>query len=394
MKILFLITGSHVTLSAVAPLVTAAQNAGHEILLATNEPLMEAAEAIGVPTVSVLPETIRHFMTAGDPGDAPSDTPNDANSQNSQDSQAELTTTGHGLARMAVAELDTLYRLAEDWPPDLVVGSSMSYAAGLLAARLKVPYVRHAEYLAIPVTGIDQGAEEGLRPELARLGSATLPEPDLFIDVCPPSLRPPGAPGAQPMRFIPRNPQRRLKSWMYTRPKDRPRVLITSGTHFLMLPGDSLRLLVDRLTGAGAEVVIAAPEEVAQRLGAQPEGVRIGWLPLDAVTPTCDLAVTHGGATTAMTIMAAGVPQLLMPPNTHTRLIAAALTGSGAALTVTPDDHPDQDPDALVAAGCLEILGTPGYARRARDLADEIAGLPTPAEVVGMMENLRASGTS
>ncbi|OKH96208.1 glycosyltransferase [Streptomyces uncialis] len=391
MKILFLITGSHVTLSAVAPLVTAAQNAGHEILLATNEPLMEAAEAIGVPTVSVLPETIRHFMTAGDPGDAPSDTPNDAHGP---DTEAELTTTGHGLARMAVAELDTLYRLAEDWPPDLVVGSSMSYAAGLLATRLKVPYVRHAEYLAIPVTGIDVGAEEGLRPELARLGSARLPEPDLFIDVCPPSLRPPGAPDAQPMRFIPRNPQRRLKSWMYTRPVDRPRVLITSGTHFLMLPGDSLRLLVDRLTGAGAEVVIAAPEEVAQRLGALPDGVRIGWLPLDAVTPTCDLAVTHGGATTAMTIMAAGVPQLLMPPNTHTRLIAAALTGSGAALTVTPDDHPDEDPGELVAAGCLEILGTPGYARRARDLADEIAGLPTPAEVVGMMENLRVSGTS
>ncbi|AKG44984.1 protein of unknown function DUF1205 [Streptomyces xiamenensis] len=378
MKILFLITGSHVTLSAVAPLVTAAQNAGHQVLLATNEPLMPAAEAIGVPTVCVMAEPIRHFMPAAGPeGHDP-------------DPQDELTTTGHGLATLATTVLPTLLELAAHWPPDLVVGSSMSYAAGLLAARLKVPWVRHAEYLAIPVAGIDRGAAEGLRPALEGLGLTGLPEPDLFVDVCPPSLSPPAVTAARPlpMRYIPRNPQRRLESWMYTRPVGRPRVLITSGTHFRMLPGDAVRRLVAGLAGEGAEVLIAAPEDAARELADGLRDVRIGWLPLDAVAPTCDLAVTHGGATTAMTMMACGVPQLLMPPNTHTRLIARALSDYGAARTVMPDEHPGRDAGDLVADGCRDILATPGFAQRARALAGEMAGLPSPADVVRTLEVL------
>lgn len=379
MKILFLVTGSHVTLYATASLMTAAQSAGHEVLLATNEPLMEAAEAIGVPTVSVLQETIRHFVTEG-PENTPPPPP---------DSPQELRATGRSLARMARAELDTLRELAGAWPPDLVVGTSMSYAAGLLAARLEVPFVRHAEYLAIPVAGIDEGAEDGLRGELKELGLGGLPRPERYLDVCPPSLRAPAGREVRPMRFVPRNPQRRLAPWMYSRPTGRPRVLVTSGTHFRMLPDDSVRYLVEQLALEGAEVVIAAPEEAAASLGAHLDHVRVGWVPLDVVAPTCDLAVTHAGATTAMTVMAAGVPQLLMPPNTHTRLISRALTDHGAARTVTPDTGPGREPGEVVAAGCREILATPGYAERARALAEEVAGLPSPADVVRELNTLR-----
>ncbi|MEW2353463.1 nucleotide disphospho-sugar-binding domain-containing protein [Spirillospora sp. NPDC029432] len=384
MKVLFVTTGSHVTVYATAPLTTAAQNAGHEVLLATNEPLIEAVEAIGAPAVSIMPETIRHFMTAGDAQDAPG---------GPMDAREEMLTTGRGLARMASAALEALLDLAEDWRPDLIVGSSMSYAAGLLATRLKVPFVRHAEYFQIPAAEIDPGAEQGLRPELDRLGLEGLPEPDLYIDVCPPSLRPPGGPEVRPMRFIPRNPQRRLEPWMYARPKDRPRVLITSGTHFRMLSGESMRYLVDRLTLAGAEVLITAPKGAAEELGAGLGDVRVGWIPLDVVAPTCDLAVNHGGATTAMTIMTAGVPQLIIPPNTHTRLIARSLADCGAALTVPPRQErdgsaSDREPAEEIAAGCREILSTPRYTRRAQALAKEIATLPTPAEVVRTLETL------
>src|SRR5262249_36379301 len=122
---------------------------------------------------------------------------------------------------------------------------------------------------------------------------------------------------AQPMRWLPRNRQRRLEPWMYTRPKGRLRVLITSGTRTLMLDtaASSIRLLVDQLALAGAEVLIAATQEAAEKFGAELGDVRIGWIPLDMVAPTCDLAVHHGGATTATTLLAAGVPQLVIPEN-------------------------------------------------------------------------------
>ncbi len=398
MKFLFITSGSAATVFAVAPLATAVRNAGHEVLMTGNESLMESVEAIGVPGVSIMPESIRHFMETDAAGDARR-RPRDPRDYILSDPREELLRVGRGFARMASAGLDPLVELAEEWPPDVIVGGSMSYAAGLLATRLKVPYVRQAEYLEIPTSGIDPGAQEELKPELKHLGLTELPDPDLFIDVCPPSLRPPNSPDAQPMRWIPSNLQRRLKAWMYTRPKGRYRVVITSGSRGLMFrdPGWSMRHLVGELTLAGAEVVIAAPEAAAERFGAELGDIRIGWIPLDVVAPTCDLAIHHGGATTAMTIVNAGIPQLIIPENpddipanSHRESIAQALSGFGAALTVLPQQQPDSDPGELIAAGCRELLSSPRYARQARALATETATLPTPPEVVLALEALAA----
>jgi UDP:flavonoid glycosyltransferase YjiC (YdhE family) len=356
MKFLFTAGGSHATVFGAAPLATAARNAGHEILLAADEPLMNAAEAIGIPAVSISPEPIRY----------------------GQDST------------MASARLGALLDLSDDWPPDLVVGG-LSYVPGLLAAHLKVPYVRQAW---IPgAADRDRRAEVELRPELERLGLSGLPVPALFIDVRPPSLRPPNAPSAQSMRWIPRNRQRRLEPWMYTRPKGRHRVLITSGTRTLMLgiPSSSMRHLVHQLALAGAEVLIAAPEEAAEKFGAELGDVRIGWIPLDVVASTCDLAVHHGGATTAMTVTNAGVPQLIIPDNGFGKAVAQSLSGFGAAVMVEPQEEgPGQDPGEVIAAGCREVLSTPRYAQQAQALATEIAALPTPCEVVRTLETLAA----
>jgi glycosyltransferase len=298
---------------------------------------------------------------------------------------------GRGFARMAAATLDTLIDLAEGWPADLVVGGSMSYAAGLLGFRLKIPYVRQA-WDIVPMTGPDSGAEDQLRSELERLGLAALPEPDLFIDVCPPSLQLPAIPGAQRMRWIAVNRQRRLEPWMFTRPKGRQRVLITSGTRspLLRTPGSSMRDLVDQLAQAGAEVVIAAPEGAAEKLGAELADVRVGWIPLDVVAPTCDLAVHHGGAITAMGLMAAGVPQLIVPENAHTKTVAQALSGFGAALALDLGPGSDQDSAKVIADGGQEILSSPYYAQQARSLASEIAALASPADLVPLMESLTA----
>jgi glycosyltransferase len=159
-----------------------------------------------------------------------------------------------------------------------------------------------------------------------------------------------------------------------------------------MLSGGSLRQLTDQLTLLGAEVLIAAPEKAAEELGAELGDVRIGWIPLDVVAPTCDLAVHHGGATTSMTVMTAGVPQLIMPPNSHTKAIAQALSGFGAALTLNlQQQEPDQDPAEAIAARCREILSTPRYTQQAQALAKEIATLPAPPEMVHTIEALAAT---
>ncbi|MFE2358572.1 glycosyltransferase [Streptomyces parvulus] len=357
MKILFTVGGSQAAVFGVAPLAAAARNAGHEILLAADEPLMDAARSVALPAVCITPERMRYGQDA-------------------------LTATDR---------IDALLEVTRQWTPDLVVGG-LSHVPRLLAARLKIPFVRHIWYIA-PMARRDRTAVAELQPQLERLGLSELPEPDLFVDLCPPALRPPAAPAAQSMRWVPRVSQRRLEPWMYTRPEGRRRVLITAGTRNLMLdtPGSSLRRMVDTLTEAGAEVLIAALPEAAERHRAELGAVRIGWIPLDVVAPTCDLAVHHGGATTAMTLIHAGVPQLIHPDNGYGRAVAEAVSGYGAAVLV--DGHrpgPGQDPHEQTAAACRDLLDDPSYARRARTLAAHSAELPTPDDVLRRIEALAA----
>nr|WP_211659196.1 nucleotide disphospho-sugar-binding domain-containing protein [Phytoactinopolyspora halophila] len=289
---------------------------------------------------------------------------------------------------MASAGLDALLDLAKKWPPDVVVGGSMTYVAGLLATHLNVPYVRQSSDI-VPTTDHDIGAEEELRPELKRLGLDGLPVPALFLDVCPPSLKSSYALDAQPMRWISGNRQRRLEPWMYTRPEGRRRVLITSGTRSLMLntSGGSMRYLVDQLAMAGAEVLIAAPGEAADEFGTDLSDVHIGWIPLDVVAPTCDLAVNHGGGATVMTILSAGVPQLIIPESVRAQAIAQTLSSVGATMEPQQQGVDPKSAEAI-AAGSREILSKPQYARQARALANEVATLPTPSEVVRTLTTL------
>ncbi|MFH0246470.1 glycosyltransferase [Streptomyces sp. HK10] len=357
MRLLFTVGGSQAAVFGVAPLAAAARNAGHEILLAADEPLMAAAQSVGLPAVCITPERMRYGQDA----------------------------------MTAAVRLDALLELTRHWAPDLVVGG-LSHVPRVLAARLKVPYVRHIWHIA-PMARRDRTAVAELQPELERLNVTELPAPDLFIDLCPPSLRPPDAPAGRAMRWVPRVRQSRIEPWMYTRPEGRRRVLVTAGTRNLVLdtPGSSLRRLVDELTGTGAEVLIAALPEAAERFGPELGDVRIGWIPLDVAAPTCDLAVHHGGATTAMTLINAGVPQLIVPDNGYGKAVAEAVSGFGAAVMV--DRHrPEagQDPDEVIAAGCREVLSDPRYAERARALAAEAAALPTPAEVLREVEALAA----
>jgi len=390
MKILFITTGSQATFYATAPLATAARNAGHQVILAVHEPWVETAEAIGLPTFCFTADPIRHFMGLANPGKGlrfPVEMGDEA-----------MIGQGRGFARMGLAGLEPLLELAKDWPPDVVVGSSQSYSAMLLAAHRKVPYVRHIEYLGIPFTGIDPGAAEELQPELEPLGLDGLLQPDLLLDATPPSLRPSRDPACQPVRWIPSNPQRLLERWMYTRPEGRRRVLITSGFRSVMFrdPGWSMPLLVSELSTMNAEILIAASPGAAERFGPELGEARIGWIPLDTAAATCDLAIHHGGATTATTFVANGVPQLIIPenppefwPNFHRAAIAKAIGDFGAGKMLWPQaQEPDKAPGEVIAAAARELLDDPGYTERTQFLAKEIASLPSPPEIVPMLEAL------
>nr|WP_245675433.1 glycosyltransferase [Micromonospora halophytica] len=292
--------------------------------------------------------------------------------------------SGHWYARLEAVTLDALRAFTEDWRPDVIIGGVASYAAPLLAKRLGVPYVNHAWDIHDPRL-LHLGAAEELQPELAELGLDTLPEPDMLIDITPPSLRPPDAPSAQMMRWIPGNSQCCLQPWMYKRGKD-TRIGVTIGTGVATYNQyDFLQAIVENVSTLDAEVVVPVTEDVVpvlrERLG---DDVLTGWVPLDVLAPTCDVLVHQSGGSTMMTALSAGVPQVLIPdPNLYrANEMARSIVEAGAGIVLSPEEATSD----TIAKSCQEIVSNPAYAAAARTLAAEIAALPLPSEVARRVE--------
>lgn len=377
MKVLFVAGASSATLFALAPLAQALRGAGHEVILASTREMVPVAERLAVPFVAVTDRTLANLLStdrAGEPVPRPV-------------TMAEQRCfAGTWFARLAAYSIDGLLELTRTWRPDLVVGGTSAYAAGLVAAHLGIPQVRQAWDTLRTGEVVDRHADAELAPELAPLGLAELPRPDLFVDVCPPSLRAPDEDGvpARAMRWIPGNAQRLLEPWMLTRP-GRPRVCVTSGSRVAVTENQEfLRRLTRRLSDLGVEIVVPAPEEVAPELRAAFPGIRAGWVPLDVLAPTCDVIVHHGGGVTALTALHAGVPQLALPSFELFEESWARLAKSGAGTVLMPAEQSEDS----VAEACRELLTEAAYRERAGELAREIHGLPRPAELVPALEEL------
>ncbi|MFG2652902.1 nucleotide disphospho-sugar-binding domain-containing protein [Streptomyces sp. NPDC048436] len=376
MKVLFIAAGtSPAGVFALAPLATAVRNAGHEILVAAFDELTPTIASVGLPAVAVAEghttESIKQLDRPGGPIEFP------------WSPEQELPYVGRWFGRQAAVGLEGLLRLADAWRPDLVVGGTDAHAAGLLGSKLGIPYVRQA-WDWLHFEGVEQYANEELAPELGLLGLDRLPDPDLFIDICPPSLIPPGTKPGRPMRWVPGNRQRKLEPWMYAA-GERRRVCVTLGSFRTAMPEmfDYLCSLVERLSELDAEIVVAANEAASEKLRARFPDVRSDWVPMEFLVRTCD-TIVHAGGLTTLNAMAAGTPQVVVNQFQAFESSLRILEQQGSSVILhRGDKSPDNTFDA-----CNKILSDDSYARHARDLAGELAKMPSPNDVVGDLEAL------
>ena len=147
--------------------------------------------------------------------------------------------------------------------------------------------------------------------------------------------------------------------------------------------GDLLRRVVDAFPAARERVpglrmvVVAGPRLDPARLPAR-EGLEVhGYVDrLHRLLAACDLAVTHGGLTTTMTLTAHRRPFLYVPlrnhfeQNRHVRHRLDALPAPGGTSTGT-----DAEPDALAAAIAAEIGRAVDYRPVETDGAERAAAL-------------------
>jgi UDP:flavonoid glycosyltransferase YjiC (YdhE family) len=382
MRVLFASTFGHGHVFPLVPLALACQDAGHDVLWATNGPAVSLVELAGIRCVET-----------GLSGDALASTVGRLHDRAGQlappDRAAFMFPTMFGETLSPPMAADLL-PLARSFQPDLLVHEQGELAAPLVAAVLDVPSLTHSFGGAVPAAFV---ADAGQR--LAGLWhSHGLTQPHYagcfqapYLDICPPSVQTVSLshiPTVQPLRPISwAGPSSTSGSF---EPTDdaRPLVYVTLGT-VANNPG----LLRDTLAGLACldvqVLVTVGPTGDPDSLGPQPAHVRVErFVPQTQVLQHASVVVSHGGSGTFLGALSHGLPQVCLPQAADQFRNAAGLVLSGAGLALPP---PDVSSEAIADA-VSRALANPDLRGAAASVAAEISAMPSPQEVVASLPSL------
>lgn len=169
--------------------------------------------------------------------------------------------------------------------------------------------------------------------------------------------------------------------------RDRPCVHVTEGTMHvhaaLVLPAAieglaDLPMTVVATTGGARTVADLGVTRVADNIHVE------RWVSHHELLPIVDVMVTTGGAGSVLAALAAGVPLVLVPTEWDKPEIARRVEASGAGLTL----HPRDCTPARLRACVEQVLATPSYRQRARELAASFAETGGAAEAADLLLGL------
>lgn len=303
--------------------------------------------------------------------------------------------------------VDELVEHCRSWKPDLVLWDTMTFAGAVAAMATGVAHGRLLFGLDLAgrmrETFLEQLAErppelrddplrEWLTWSLERHGASfeeAAVTGDFTISPLPASLRLPVDLNYVTMRYVPYNGQSTVPQWLQEPPKRGRRVCITLGVaHREVLGSDraSIGDLLEAVAGLDdVEVVATLNEKQLKDFETLPDNVRaVDFVPLDALLPSCDAVIHHGGAGSFGTAMLNGVPQLIVVDGVWDTINKARkLEARQAGLYV---------PGKLSAKGLrkllIRLLDEPVYRENAEKLRCEALATPSPAATVPTLERL------
>jgi UDP:flavonoid glycosyltransferase YjiC (YdhE family) len=400
------------------PLAWACRAAGHDVRVAGQPAIVDAIRQSGMTPVRVGSDydSARHMAEARDqlskelqeyngkarPPGAPEGLP-PALQRRIQDLKfgAAAGTTD--------AVVEDLVSLARSWRPHIIICDPLiHYAATIAAAASGALLVRHlwgpdfSTHVGSPGIGAaGRGSDREDWPEpLLRIYDRFKVDvrADFYamaLDPGPASLQLPGVQNAVSYGCMPYNGSGELPGWLLE-PPSAPRVCVTLGSSITDVMGRKAFLVPEIISGLAdlqAEVVVAVKSQDRELITNPPANVRIAeWLPLNLLLPTCGAIVHQGGAGTTLTSTFCGVPQVFVPQMLDERFNAERLESGGAAVILDPAQMADSAEFAEKVAGIVRGLladGNPA-AQAAQGLQKELASQPTPAEILGKLENLLA----
>jgi UDP:flavonoid glycosyltransferase YjiC (YdhE family) len=162
----------------------------------------------------------------------------------------------------------------------------------------------------------------------------------------------------------------------------RPLVYVSFGTvapRSGAYPG-AYRDAIDQLAALDVRVLLNTGRQDPAELGPLPAGVYASpWVREAQVLPHVSAMVSHAGAGSVRTALAAGVPMALAPRFGDQPLNARAVQEAGAGLVV---ERPDRIGWTVTA-----LLTDPAYASRAVAIATEVDALPEAGEAIDVLRD-------
>lgn len=356
MKIVFASLPAYGHLYPLVPLAEACAAAGHDVVVATGTPFLDAlpvptargiAEGVGLHDIEQ--ETFRNH-----PGLEPG-----------------LEFAGLMFAETTVRHAaPALRELFDRDRPDLVVHDILDIAAPVVAAERGIRAIAFGIGLwNRPLVSFYEIA--GADPTL----------PGGYLDPMPAALQNPGPQPStrRPLRSVPWAPPVPLPSWL---PSGRRTVYVTLGTVSFGAVEVLRRAALETAAHDVDVLVSVGPAGDPELLGELPANVRLEkFVPQAEVLGHVDLVVHHGGAGTMLGTVAAGLPQLILPQGADQPFNAAAVQRAGAGLALRNEE---QVPGAIEAAVGMLLADGP-YRDTAQVIAKEIASMPSPAEVASSL---------
>nr|WTA68935.1 glycosyltransferase [Micromonospora sp. NBC_00855] len=263
--------------------------------------------------------------------------------------------------------------------PDLVVHEWGLPGAAVAAHRAGIPGLWH---------GFGRMFSEGIGLELPTRNAEVVGRPHL--DIWPPSL--------QDKDFLATERRIELRPVAFSTPAplservsrraSRPLIYLTLGTAFGT--PELLRTAIAALATLDADVVVAAGRVPVEQLGEIPAHVSVHqWVSQAELLPLVDVVVHHGGSGTTLGALAVGVPQLVLPQGADQFANADTLAAAGVAVRLLPGEV-DAGAIAEHVHRLLPQRGSVEQRDAARLIAEEIAGMPSPAAVARLLPEYAA----
>lgn len=367
MRILFVCNPLYGHLYPMLPLASAAQAAGHDVVLATSIDMVALAHDAGLSTWAI---GMAHAEAGG----------------NRQSSWLDYFESS---ASRRIAQLTAR---CMEWRPELIIHEETELAGPVVAATLGVRSVVQGLGPTPPVRLLEwfAAAIERLAPKATADRVVDAWRRATYLQPCPPAF----ASGQQPiwkdaLLLRPTTPGRVAEPALVRRverlPHDRS-VFVTLGTVY---SGNTAALMsaVDGLRDLGINLIVAVGPEgdplLLERRGNHVLAERL--VPLAGVLARCTAVVSQGGSGVMLGAMAHALPQLMLPQGADQFRNAELGVGTGAALALEP---PAATP-AAIGDAVDRLLKEASFTSAAQRLRDQIAAMPSADDAVAVLTGAR-----